>query len=357
MTLLTVAPLSSRLFQRFPQAVELTACASESTVVHAAEDQPMRPAFFPAGELERITGVHEFSAGLEDEVNLATRDEVHHTATIAWRLKNIFLAAGRLCNYRSYKRLTFRTLPLMPMRTELVDETVAFCSSDAGNDYFAHFLLDDATTALLGEEFGRVVFGGNMKPRTSQMIDYMDFFDVSFSEASAAKFRDVWIFTDHPQNAHRRERLKTLCRRVRAKFADKQQPAPAYIRRGESGMSRKLENETEIEALLISRGFRIIDPESMTTSEICSQLNNSPLIVGVEGSQLAHGLLSLRPGGGMLCIQPAGRFNAMLRSFCNSLDMEWGFVVAEGSDTQFRVCEKRLLQTIDAILERGGTAC
>jgi len=66
MSLLTVAPLSSRVLQRLPGAKTLVSYATESTVACEAEDQPMQPAIYPPGELDRITGVHEFSAGLED---------------------------------------------------------------------------------------------------------------------------------------------------------------------------------------------------------------------------------------------------------------------------------------------------
>jgi hypothetical protein len=353
---LSIAPLSSRILQRLPGAKALEEYASESTVLCKAENQYVRPAIFLPGELGRITGVHDFSAGLEDELNLATRNQVAHTATIAWRLQNVYLVKGQLCNYHSYKRLTFGDLSVRPVRVDQINETVAFCSSNAGNDYFAHFLLDDATTAILGQQFGRVMFGGSLRPRTSQMLDYMNHFRAPFREVSQVRFRDVWIFTDHPQNSHRRTRMLQLQSLLCAKFRGLQHPAPAYIRRGHSGTQRILENETQIESLLESRGFRIIDPETMTTDEICAQLSNSPLVIGVEGSHLVHGLINLRPGGGLLCIQPESRFNAVYRSFCHSLNLDWGFTVAEGAANHFRLPIERLNRAIDQMQERV-TSC
>jgi len=353
----TIAPLSSRILQRFPGNKPLEAHATDSVVISEAEDQPMRPAIFPSGELDLIKGVHKFSAGLEDELHLTIRDKVHHTATTAWRLRNVYLAGGQLCNHHSYKRLTFGKLPFLPARVEPVDETVAFCSTDAGNDYFAHFLLDDAATALLGRDFGRTIFGGAPQPRTQQMLEYMKFFEVPYQEKSQAWFRDLWLFTDYPQNRNRRERLRQLKSLLRKKFKDKQSPTPAYIRRGKSGSQRYLENETEIESQLAARGFKIIDPEVMNADEICQQLNNSPLVVGVEGSQLAHGLLNLHSGGGLLCIQPADHFNAVYRGFCNSLDLNWGFVVAEGIATRCRLPVRRLLYMVDQMLEKTEPSC
>ena len=350
----TFAPLSSRIRQKLPGGRALEASATETIIVCPAENQGMRPAVYPDGELERITGVHEFSAGLDDEVHLATRDHVEHTCTIAMRLRNVHLASGQLCNNSSLKRLTFGHSPAAPMRTRRMDETVAFCSTAAGNDYFAHFLLDDATTAILGTEWGMPVFGGSMKARTSQMFDYLSYCEVPYTEMAATYFRDLWLFTDHAQKSHRRARLQKLRDRLGDRFSGIQPANPAYIRRDTTGSQRVLENESEIEAELSKRGFNIVDPEAMTTEQVCRMLSQTSLVVGVEGSQLVHGLLNMRPGGGLLCIQPAARFNAVYRGFCNSMGLEWGFVVAEGTADRFRVPTARLLAAIDATLEVAG---
>ncbi len=347
----TFAPLSSRILQRLPGARPLEACAAETVQICAAEEQSMRAAIFPVGDLERITGVHEFSAGLQDEIHLATRDCVHHTATLAMHLRNVVLSAGQLCNGRSMKRLTFGKVPFSPAWVTDSETPVALCSSAAGNDYFAHFLLDDASTALLGSNFGQPVCGGSLRPRTAQMLDYLQYCEVPCAAAAATRYRDLWLFTDHSQNSHRRARLQQLRDRLRSRFAAGAANAPAYIRRGAAGSRRALQNEAEVEALLQERGFNIVDPESMSAAEICQLLNQSPLVVGVEGSQLAHGVLNLRPGGGLLCIQPAARFNAVYRGFCNSLELIWGFVVAAGSADQFQVSPAALLATIDRMLE------
>lgn len=350
---LTIAPLSSRILRRLPGSRSLEDFATESVVVCDAEDQPMRPAVFPSGELDRITGVHEFSAGLNDELHLTTRDHVHHTPTIARRLRNITLASGLICNHRSYEQLTFKKLPFRAAQVEVTDTTAALCSTAGGNDYFAHFLLDDAATALLGTEFGQVTFSGAQQPPTLQMREYLSYFGVPYNQRQQAKFRDIWLFTDHPHNRHRRKRMQHLRDRLREKFTSTDNRMPIYIRRGNSGSRRILENEAEIESLLAARGFGIVDPETMSTHEICRLLNNSPLAVGVEGSQLVHGVLNLRPQGALLCIQPAARFNAVFRGYCNSLDLNWGFVVAAGGADRFRLSTKRLLQTIDELLERS----
>lgn len=357
MNAISFAPLSSRVLQRLPGSGPFEKYAIESTVICEPEEQRMRPAIYPSGELDHITNVHEFSSGLEHEIFLTTCDWVHHQATVAWRLRNVVLTNGMLCNYKGYKKMAFGRPPFMPAQVERVEETSALCSTDAGNDYFAHFVLDDATTAGIGEKFGRVTFGGSLKPRTQHMLDYLGYFDIPYLEKIHAEFADLWMFTDYPQNSHRRARLKGLQSALAKRFRGKQHPTPVYLKRGESGLERTLENEAEIERLLVARGFRVINPETMTTEELCEQLNGSPLVIGVEGSQLAHAILNMAAGGGLLCIQPAARFNAVYRGFTNSLDLEWGFVVAHGNAHRFRLEANRLMYTVDQMMEKSRQPC
>ena len=105
---------------------------------------------------------------------------------------------------------------------------------------------------------------------------------------------------------------------------------------------------------MVANGFTIFDPETGALEQISARLNDSPLVVGVEGSQMVHGLLHLADDGVLLCIQPAARFNAVFRGFANTVGLSGAFVVAEGGLGHFRLCGDRLLATIDLAMARGG---
>ena len=293
---LSYAALSSRVLNRLLGCKALEDFAGETLVLCGPEDEPMQPAICAPAEIDGVTGVHEFSAGLEDEIHLATRDSVQHTETVAYRLRNVCLIDGQLCNYRSYRQLRFGRLGIAPPRwLEDITETAALASTAAGNDYFAHFLLDDIPTALLGQQFGRPVFGGSRHPRTPHMLDYVALLNAPYHEVGNTFFRELWISKDYPQNSHRRARMQALRSTLSERFGAAGNSAPAYIWRGQSGSRRLLENEADIAAALAARGFNIIDPATHTAAEICAALNGSPLVVGVEGSQLVHGLLTCAP--------------------------------------------------------------
>lgn len=352
---LSLAPLTSRVCQRALGFRRLEEFASETVVLCGSEQEALRPAMFLPGEIERVHGVHEFSAGLRDEVRLATCGTADHSETVAYRLRDVVLASGCVCNFRSYRSLTFRRRPVRVEALTEVPESAALCSTDAGNDYFAHFVMDDICTALLGRSFGHVVFARAGAARTSHMNEYRAKLDVAHRDLSAAFFRDLWFFKDFPQNSHRRERLRAMRAVLRADTAmGPSAGKPAYIRRGASGSRRRLENESEIEALLLARGFVIVDPAMDSLAQIRTKLAGSPLVVGIEGSHLVHGLFHLADSGTLLCIQPAARFNAIFRGFANSVGLSWGFVVAEGGAAQFRLNADRLLATIDMALSRAG---
>ena len=84
-------------------------------------------------------------------------------------------------------------------------------------------------------------------------------------------------------------------RRLRAKFS-RTSYSGAWIRRGKVGQRRILTNKGEVEAFLESRGFAIIDPQTMGVEEMIGKLLGAPIVVGVEGSQLSHGLLTVGDG-------------------------------------------------------------
>lgn len=333
------------------RSLEKSAC--EKVLVCGAEEEPMRPAIHLPDEISNVTGVHEFSAGIEDEIILATRSHVSHGETLAYRFRDLCLTGGQLCNLRSLKKLSFERTPVRIEALEEVPHCAALCSTDAGNDYFAHFLLDDLSTAMFASEFGTVTFGGARKPRTPHMREYREIFDIPDNEVCDVWFRDAWVFRDFSQNSHRRQRLLSMRHRIHSRFhSPETENGPAYIRRGTSGRQRMLTNEAAIEKQLIAEGFSIVDPETMSVEEICTLLNGSPLVVGVEGSQLAHAALSLSNNGVLLCIQPSARFNSVYRGFTNSLGLQWSFTIAEGERNQFKQSPQRLLATIDLAMKR-----
>lgn len=74
------------------------------------------------------------------------------------------------------------------------------------------------------------------------------------------------------------------------------------------------------------------------------------MVVGVEGSQLSHEIFFLHDGGKMCAMQPPTRFTTILKHWCDSVGIAFGFVVGEQTATGWAIEPARILHTI-ALLE------
>ncbi|MCC5870251.1 MAG: glycosyltransferase family 61 protein, partial [Gammaproteobacteria bacterium] len=285
---LTLAPVWSRISQAVLGYRPLEDLAADTVVVCPEETAELAPPIHLPHQLGLIRGVHEFSAGLDDELRLATEPVGIHQETIAYRLSSVALVKGRLCKARSHKALTFRRTYPAPRWLDQTLDTGALASSNAGNDYFAHFLLDDIATMRLAQQFSSVVTASLGAPRTAHSQQYLDEFSLQPRDLEVAFFKELWVFRDFPQNSHRRRRLRALAGELNCRYGGARAGVPpVFIRRGTHGAARLLTNEPEVLDYLLGRGFQIIDPDTSSVSEMCSMLNGSPLALGVEGSQLA----------------------------------------------------------------------
>ena len=62
------------------------------------------------------------------------------------------------------------------------------------------------------------------------------------------------------------------------------------------------------------------------------------MVVGVEGSQLSVPLLALRPGAGLLLIQPPQQVNGIYKGISDALGVRVAMIVAEeDGDGAFRI--------------------
>lgn len=342
----TLALPCSRITSRLFGVRALTDAAVRKVVVCEPEDHAFPgPSITVGDQYSKIRGVHEFGAERDDEILKARTPVLHHGETAAYLLRNVFLVNGTLCTYRDFMHLDYGKPGLQPARIEQEFDVAAMCSTAPGNQFFAHFVFDDACTALMGREFAPPVFANAGRPRTPQMLDYFARFGIALNDLPNARFRELWVFADTSLNSHRIERVRSLRRALVTNTPPVRRYC--YITRGTTGTARALENEAEVIAALEARGFAIIEPEKLTLAELIAQINGAELAVGVEGSHLIHAVMNLRDGGALLCIQPPTRFNAVYRLFTATAGQHWGFVVAEGGTERFRVDVGELLATID----------
>jgi capsular polysaccharide biosynthesis protein len=106
-------------------------------------------------------------------------------------------------------------------------------------------------------------------------------------------------------------------------------------------------NEAQIETLLETRGFEIIDVTQARVDDILYRCRDAAVVIGVEGSALMHGIFSMADHGTLICLQPPHRFNNVLKDHTDATGLKYGFVVGRGVDGEFEIAPDELLRTIE----------
>lgn len=344
---ISFAPVASRVYRRIVGHCEMEGIADRIVRVSPAEHFPLPEAIFLPGQLDRITGTHAGPESLADEIRQTLDRTLSNIESFAFLVRQAVVGRGRVSTWTGYRDLSLRGTGRGPLRVDEIAEEAALCSTWQGNDYFAHFLFDDAAIHPLAARFARPFFSGARGPRTAHCRDYLAKFGMPYEERQNLRVRKLWMFRDFALGPDKRDRLCRMAARLRD-MTEAPSPKPgAFIRRGTTGQVRVLENAAEVEAWCVAQGFVIVDPERQSVDEICAALKDVPLVIGVEGSQLVHALFTMARGGAILCIQPADRYNVVFRQLCAAMELNWGFVVAGGTVDGFRLDIRELAATVE----------
>ena len=131
--------------------------------------------------------------------------------------------------------------------------------------------------------------------------------------------------------------------------AQKRAGRKVMFHRGGSGVSRLLKNEAEIEALLEKSGFSILDPAKLTSEEIVRETAGAEMVLGVEGSQLAHALYSMKEGGVLCALQPPYRFNNIFKDQADCVGLHYAVLTGEAVEGGFRIELDEIRELVDRL--------
>lgn len=122
-----------------------------------------------------------------------------------------------------------------------------------------------------------------------------------------------------------------------------------FLFRGTTGAARTLANEEEVAEALRPLGIIPVHPERMSLADLSRALWGARLVVGVEGSQMFHGLYTAAEGAAFLALMPPARFGNILKNYTDCLGMNYGFVVGEPQGTTFSVRLDEVFRVIDLL--------
>ncbi len=316
-------------------------------VIHPAETAIAPPAMYLDGALDRVTGVQAETTRAR-ELERIRGGLRQHGATIAYQLRDVEIRQGYV--YQQALRLQFtRHREAWLYRGEVAQLTeAALACSLFGYKYFGHLLLDDLPLALAAAQIAPDIA---LDRSTSQQIgEYQTLTRVQPQLVIAAACSRLILIDDIGQNRFKRDRLRTLRSRLALSHSSSP-PRGVMLLRGQTGTRRTLINEAEVVHWLQTQGFLCVAPEALSVSDLLHQIGGAQIIIGVEGSQLAHGVYSLAAGGVMCTLQPPDRFNHVFKDYldCLDQDLRYAFVVGRPAGNGFTIDLADLAQTLEQI--------
>ena len=321
---------------------QLESVAEKSWEIAPSETSISPPAYFLPNQLERVTG---WAFASEHPRQAMEGGSVIHGATRGFLLKNVWLIDGALYKDDAYSWLTPRSSWRPRIRVECeIDRGAVYCTA-MGNKYFGQWLMDDCVTYPLASAEGVPV-------TTAQAVnfhtpDYENRLGLRPVRLHNAFFRELVIFDDFGQNRHKHRRFRAMSDKLLSHVNANPHPG-VFILRGGTGELRILQNEIELaEHLRDRRGFRILDPAKTDVATIVATCAGARTVVGVEGSGLMHGILTLQPGGSILTLQPPNRFVKVYKDLADRDGQHFGFVVGHAENNGFRIDSEEIERTLD----------
>ena len=308
-------------------------------------------AFFLDGQLDRVT-----NNAVTDDPNLLMigGNKITHAPTKAYLLKNTWMLNGNVYKgvnqllYHPSYQITSKKRYFPPIKIDTEINNAAIYHTYDGFKAFGVWLSDDCTLYKLAESEGTPVTSNIFA--SPHMLEYESLLGMNPVRSNAAYLKSAVFFDDNWDNNYsKHERFASNRNKLLSKFKGSKHPG-IFIIRGNSGKKRIMLNEIEIaEQLHKKYGFKVMDVNKNSVSEILSASVGAQIVIGVEGSHLMHGLMVLEPGTSVLTLQPPNRFCGVLKMTTDMENINYGFVVGTQKKEGFYVNLEEVERTIDLL--------
>jgi len=321
----------------------------ESVAVKTWEIAPSEKAYAPLAislpnQLERVTA---WAFASEHPRRAMEGGKVVHGATRGFLLKDVWLIDGSLYKDDAHSWLAPRARWWPHVRVECEIDRGAMFSTVGGNKYFGMWLMEDCVTYSMACSEGTPVT--TAQPVGAHTLAYENWLGMKPLRSPCAFFRELVIFDDVGQNQHKHLRFRAMSDQLLSHVRASPHPG-VFILRGKSGELRLLHNEMELaEYLRDRRGFCILDPMKVDVPTIVAACAGAKTVVGVEGSQLMHGILAMQQGGSVLTLQPPDRFVELYKNVTDREQLHFAFVVGHADGKGFRIDPEEVERTLDLL--------
>lgn len=345
--MLSLRPLISQVRSAAGLYRDVTDDAVERWTQSPASHRRVPPARYLPGQLDKVLGT-EFSS-VEAVVNVFRGNfDFEDHATLGFRLRNVDLVGGVLYSARGQRHLRQRQRRQYAYRVPTAMTSGALYESWNGNKWFGSWLMEDCVSYELAQQLGQPLTTRPM-PKAGHVADYEARLGMAPQRVEDVHFDELVLFRDEANNASKGHRAERLRQRLVHGAPDARHPG-VFLLRGDAGDRRVLLNEKALaEALAQRRGFTVIDPLQRTASEIINACAGARVVMGVEGSQLVHGLVTMPPDATLFVLQPPHRVVSTLKLATDRQGQGYAFVIGDGGKAEFSVSLEDVERTLDLI--------
>lgn len=301
--------------------------------------------FFLPEQLERVT--HWVFSNEHPARCMHGGIDIEHSPTRAYAFRDACLIDGVLYAAGTSEHLRPRTrrIPTL-VTTEHLDRAAIYCTHP-GNTWFGQWLLDDCATYPLAAAEGVPVTTGQAISEHAR--DYERRLGMTPHRTESAHFREVVVFSDTGHNADKHRRFSGMREQLRSGVGAPSHPG-VFILRGTAGERRVMHRERELaDHLARHRGFQVLDPMEVPLQTILETCAGAQVVIGIEGSQLIHGLLTMDAPGTLFTLQPQDRFCPNYKHITDREGMHFAFVVLERDGEDYRVEFDEVERTLDLL--------
>jgi hypothetical protein len=274
---------------------------------------------------------------VEGEIKRVSGREVFFKPSVMYQVNQLKVLNSLLYKNNFRFRLSEKKEPIFNFigDTKIEDEGL-LVSSWSSNKYFGHWIHDECPKILAGNKLGLASYSTVNERKYIHQSGYEKILNLSSKGIQRAFFRKFFYLSDATLNKYRQERFRQL--RSFALSSGQVVNSKVYIKRGVVGVQgRELINEVLLIEMLVKDGYVVIEPEKMMPAEIVEACRGARIIIGVEGSALAHAFLTISSKGTIVSLVPENRFTNPFMDFCSSIGLRYGFVVGRASKTGFNI--------------------
>ncbi|MDF2232256.1 glycosyltransferase 61 family protein [Albimonas sp. CAU 1670] len=333
---------------------ERDAHAAAREVLQPEEVEGVRPPVLLEAGVERIRAPAPFSV-LETERAIVTAERVVHDPVIRWTFERAVATPHGWANAAFGERYD-RAMLSDPLRGELARVgSLHYCIGFVSWRFFGHWLTDAVAASLLAPEDEATWL--SHPPAWSHCRDYRALLGLAPLDAPAALAERLHVYQDYSQGSLKRERNRRIRARMRARADGAQGGGRVYLRRGEGGVRRMIENEDALIEALSRDGFRVVDVLSSDARTLVERTLDAEVVVSLDGSHLDHTHFTVAEGGVQLAMIEPDRFTLRQVGICRANGVIPASVVLEGSaQAGYRVDVDEVFRTLELAERRRAAA-